>query len=153
MSLKRLFFCALFISIPFLMESAKLHVTRADDIANSDNLDYAQVVFVKVAQQEKNLWRFEVTVRHNDDGWDHYADAWQVVDPKNGSVIVERVLAHPHVEEQPFTRSLANVHIPKKLTHLLVRAKCNVHGFGGREVLVDLSAGKGERFAVIHLHR
>ena len=146
------FLFTLFISISFLIESAKIHVTRADDIANSADLDYAQVVFVKVVQQERNLWRFEVTVSHNDDGWDHYANAWQVVNPKDSSVIAERVLAHPHVEEQPFTRSLGNVDIPNKMSHVIVRAKCNIHDFGGREVLVDLIAGEGERFEVIHLY-
>ncbi|UCB46730.1 MAG: hypothetical protein JSV25_04745 [Spirochaetota bacterium] len=148
----RLLLFAIFICIPFFFESAMLHVVRADDVAHSDDLNYAQVVFVKAVQQERNIWRFEVTVRHNDEGWDHYADEWQVTNPNDSSIVAERVLAHPHVEEQPFTRSLGNVGIPKKLTQVLIRAKCNIHDFGGREVLVDLNATKGEHFKVIHLN-
>ena len=119
----------------------------------SENLDYAQVTNVRAVEQEKGLWRFDVTLRHNDEGWDHYADAWQVVQPSNGEVLAERVLAHPHVNEQPFTRSLSGVPIPKGLSVVTVRAKCNVHGFGGREVSVDLGRSKGDRYEVISLKK
>ncbi len=103
------------------------------------DLDYAQVGRVQARQAQSGSWRFEVTVRHNDEGWDHYADAWQVVDPQSGKVLGERILAHPHENEQPFTRSQSGIIIPNSLNQVLVRAKCNVHGFGGREILVDLS--------------
>ncbi|MBF9028880.1 hypothetical protein HKCCE3408_00610 [Rhodobacterales bacterium HKCCE3408] len=46
-----------------------------------------------------------VTLTHPDTGWDHYADAWEVLDAGGESLGV-RDLTHPHVEEQPFTRSL-----------------------------------------------
>lgn len=49
--------------------------------------------------------RFSVTLTHPDTGWDHYADGWRVEDA-DGTVLGLRVLAHPHVNEQPFTRSL-----------------------------------------------
>ena len=116
-----------------------------------EDLDYAQVVKVRATQQENGLWRFDVTLRHNDEGWDHYADAWLVVRPSDGKVLGERVLAHPHDHEQPFTRSLSGIAIPQGLTVVTVRAKCNVHGFGGREVSVDLGRNKGDRYEVVPL--
>ena len=119
----------------------------------SENLDYAQVVSVRAVEQESGQWRFDVTLRHNDEGWDHYADTWQVVRPSDGQVLGERVLAHPHENEQPFTRSLSGVSIPKELRVVSIRAKCNVHGFGGREVSVDLRRGKGDRYEVIPLKK
>jgi len=64
-------------------------VTSAEQ---SEDLDYAQVTMVSARQQENGLWRFDVTLRHNDEGWDHYADAWQVVLPEDGEVLGERVL-------------------------------------------------------------
>lgn len=45
-----------------------------------------------------------VTLSHPDTGWDHYANFWHVLDDK-GNVLAERELVHPHVHEQPFTRS------------------------------------------------
>jgi len=105
------------------------------------------VVFVQARQGDNGLWTFNTTVRHNDEGWDHYADAWQVVDSA-GNVLAERVLLHPHDTEQPFTRSQSNIEIPPELATVTVRAKCNVHGFGGQEVVVDLTTSEGEGFEV-----
>jgi hypothetical protein len=112
------------------------------------DLDFAQIEYVKATEASNGSWRFDVTVRHNDEGWDHYADAWQVVDPKNGKVLGERILAHPHETEQPFARSQSGITVPNGLIRVLVRAKCNVHGFGGREVLVDLSQSEGDGYRV-----
>jgi hypothetical protein len=112
------------------------------------SLDYAQVTFVEVTIDGAGRHRFDVTVRHRDEGWDHYADAWQVVDPATGEVLATRELLHPHVNEQPFTRSLGGVVLPEDVTDVVVRARCNVHGFGGREVRVDLTAEEGPGYAV-----
>ena len=38
--------------------------------------------------------------------------------------------------------------IPADLRRVAVRAKCNVHGFGGREVMVDLSRKEGDGYRV-----
>lgn len=75
---------------------------------------------------------FDVTLRHADSGWDHYANRWEVLGP-DGSVIATRILVHPHVHEQPFTRSLAGVRIPPALTWVRVRGHDLMHGYGGRE--------------------
>jgi hypothetical protein len=112
------------------------------------DLNFAQVRYVEASELTAGGWRFDVTVRHNDEGWDHYADAWQVVDSRNGRVLGERILAHPHDNEQPFTRSQSGITIPAGLTRVLVRAKCNVHGFGGQEILVDLSREEGADYTV-----
>lgn len=83
--------------------------------------------------------RFDVavTLRHGDTGWDHYADRWEILGAQ-GEVLATRVLAHPHILEQPFTRQLANVAIPRPLTWIRVRAHDRVHGYGGREVTVSV---------------
>lgn len=112
------------------------------------SLDYAQVTFVEVAVGDDGSLRFDVTVRHDDGGWDHYADAWQIVDPASDEVLGTRELLHPHVNEQPFTRSLGGVVVPEGLRHVVVRARCNVHGFGGREIRVDLATEEGPGYVV-----
>lgn len=80
---------------------------------------------------------FVVTVRHDDEGWSHYADAWEVLAP-DGAVLATRVLRHPHVGEQPFTRELRGVQVPPDLASVRIRARDSVHGLGGREVVVPL---------------
>ena len=121
--------------------------TTAEQPAGNPNLDFAQVQFVQATQTGNGTWRFDVTVRHNDQGWDHYADLWQVLDP-DGNLLGERVLLHPHDTEQPFTRSQSGIAIPPEVTQVTVRAKCTVHGFGGQEVVVDLATAEGENFSV-----
>ncbi|WP_108819055.1 hypothetical protein [Pseudovibrio sp. Alg231-02] len=97
----------------------------------------ADVVNVNVTPQAEGSYRFEVSVRHSDEGWDHYADAWEVLS-EDGKVLAVRVLAHPHVEEQPFTRSLSGVQIPEGMSRVVVRARDSFHGYGGETVTVDL---------------
>ncbi|WP_342745110.1 hypothetical protein [Actibacterium ureilyticum] len=70
-----------------------------------------------------------MTLAHPDTGWDHYADAWEVLAP-NGNSLGVRELAHPHENEQPFTRSLSGVQIPPDVQELRIRARCNVDGWG-----------------------
>ncbi|ETX10637.1 hypothetical protein MUS1_13720 [Marinomonas ushuaiensis DSM 15871] len=113
----------------------------------SDSLEYAQVTYVKASQTSNGSWCFDTQVRHNDEGWQHYADTWQVVS-QQGEVLGERVLFHPHDNEQPFTRSLCGVQIPSDVTMVIVRAKCNLHGFGGQTVVIDLGSSKGDKYSV-----
>lgn len=96
----------------------------------------ADVVGVKVSETAPNTFRFDVTVKHGDEGWDHYADRWDVVAP-DGTVLGTRILHHPHVEEQPFTRSDV-IKVPASVKSVTVRAGDKVHGLGGKEMTVVL---------------
>ncbi len=73
-------------------------------------------------------WNFDVTLSHGDTGWDHYADAWRILDGA-GKVLAVRNLAHPHVHEQPFTRSLSGISIPDDVTEVGVQASDTVGGW------------------------
>ena len=89
--------------------------------------------------------RFAVTVRHADEGWAHYANAWQVL-TADGEVLATRTLRHPHVDEQPFTRSLGPVTIPLEIDRVRIRARDSVHEWGGAELVVPLDRrGTDER--------
>ena len=82
-------------------------------------------------------WSFDVTLRHPDTGWEHYADAWRVEAP-DGRILGLRELLHPHVEEQPFTRSLSGVTVPAGMDHVLIRARCLVDGWSDQTFRLDL---------------
>ena len=97
----------------------------------------ADVVDVKVQREPGGTYHFDVSVRHADEGWEHYADRWEIVGP-DGSLLATRPLRHPHVDEQPFTRDLAGVRIPEAITRVTVRAHDSRHGYGGKEVSVEL---------------
>lgn len=95
----------------------------------------ADVVAARVEMDSAGTYTLEVTVRHADTGWEHYADAFDVVGP-DGAVLATRTLYHPHVDEQPFTRSLTGVAIPDGVGAVTVRAHDSVHGYGGATVTV-----------------
>lgn len=79
------------------------------------------------------------TVSSADTGWDKYADAWEVRD-EQGRVLGERILAHPHETEQPFTRSLSRVQIPEEVLELTIVARDSVLGFCGEVFILEVPA-------------
>lgn len=90
------------------------------------------------ASETATGWSFDVTLSHPDSGWDHYADAWRVLDP-DGTELGLRVLLHPHEHEQPFTRSLSGVQIPEGVTQIRIQARCLVDGWSEDTYTVDLN--------------
>lgn len=97
----------------------------------------ADVIDVRYMQASDGSYTFDVTVRHADAGPDHFADRFEIVGP-DGVVIAARVLAHPHVGEQPFARSLGGVEIADDVEEVTVRAHDSVHGYGGVEMVVEM---------------
>jgi hypothetical protein len=106
-----------------------------------------EIVQARFRHSSPGTWSVEVTLRHADTGWEHYADAWRVI-TRDGTVLGTRTLYHPHVDEQPFTRDLAGVAIPLEIATVYVEAHDKVHGWSPQRVRVDLDEAKGERFEV-----
>ncbi|MEX0308275.1 MAG: hypothetical protein AB3N12_12900 [Ruegeria sp.] len=99
--------------------------------------DPAMIEQVRVSSNGDN-WRFDVTIRHPDTGWDDYADGWRVLDME-GNELGMRVLHHPHVDEQPFTRSLSGVVIPEGTEQVQIQARDSVGGWSEDTTVVDLN--------------
>ena len=93
--------------------------------------DEATVTKATVVAESPGIYTFHVTLRHADSGWDHYADKWQVGDAA-GTVLGERILAHPHIDEQPFTRSQSGIAIPDDVSAVTIRAHDTVHCWSTR---------------------
>jgi hypothetical protein len=116
---------------------SSVSATKFDIDKYSTSSDFAQVKEVLVTKEESGNWCFGASVLHNDEGWEHFADGWEVID-QEGNQLGYRTLHHPHVNEQPFTRSQCNIKIPVEISKVIVRAKCNKHGFGGKALVVEL---------------
>jgi hypothetical protein len=100
-----------------------------------------------VFKKRGDAWTVETTLRHGDTGWEHYADAWRVVD-EAGKELGKRVLLHPHENEQPFTRSLNSITIPSDTQIVYVEAHDTVHGWSPQRIRVDLQQVQGDGFEV-----
>jgi hypothetical protein len=96
-----------------------------------------RVVAARAVASADGTWRFDVTLRHADSGWNHYADRWEILDAA-GKLLATRVLLHPHETEQPFTRSLTGVKLPPGLTRVTIRAHDKRHGNGPVTYVIDL---------------
>lgn len=99
--------------------------------------------------RERVSWNASVTLKHADTGWEHYADAWRVVD-EHGNVIKERVLFHPHVNEQPFKRTLSGITIPTTMNVVYIEAHDKKHGWAPQRMRVELNHvfGRGKGVAL-----
>ena len=91
---------------------------------------------VRVNQLGEGRFRFDVTLRHADSGWEHYANRWEIRSTE-GELLGVRELAHPHVNEQPFTRSLT-VTLTDGITEVHIRAFDSVHGESTEDYPVTL---------------
>lgn len=97
----------------------------------------ADVQAATASQTMRGTWTVSATILHADTGWDHYADRFDVLGP-DGTVLGSRTLFHPHVNEQPFTRSLSSLSIPDDVDVITVRAHDSVHELGGATVEITL---------------
>ena len=101
----------------------------------------ADVIDVKASQADDKTWRFDVTLKHDDEGWDHYVNQWVVTDLDN-KILATRTLYHPHVHEQPFTRNIQGVEIPDKITRVKIIARDSIHQRTGKILQYDLKEMK-----------
>lgn len=107
-----------------------------------------EVEIVKVMlEPAAHRWTFHVTLQHKDTGWEHYADGWRIVDDK-GNELGLRKLWHPHENEQPFTRTLANVLIPKDVDIIYIEARDKVHGWSKQRVRINMKEKNGKRYEI-----
>lgn len=79
---------------------------------------------------EEGAYTFHVRLKSDDRGCSQYADWWEVIRP-DGSLRYRRILAHSHVDEQPFTRSGGPVPIRKDET-VYIRGHMNTTGYGDK---------------------
>ena len=130
------------IKVPFLSVINALFISAVIGAAGITSVTAGEADVLKVkakckdSKKSQNKCRFSVRVRHKDKGWNHYADRWEILS-LDGEILATRVLAHPHVDEQPFTRSMT-VEIPPEHKSVIVRAHDSEHGYGGKEVTVVL---------------
>ncbi len=87
----------------------------------------ANVSNVEVTGEPGN-YSFAVTVQSPDTGCEQYADWWEVLN-EDGKLLYRRILAHSHVQEQPFQRSGSPVSTSPDQV-LIVRAHMNPSGYG-----------------------
>ncbi|WP_426416469.1 hypothetical protein [Aestuariirhabdus sp. LZHN29] len=105
-------------------------------LSTTANANEPTPIKATIVSQGSGFYTISVSVRHGDEGWDHYADRWEVIDSE-GNVLATRLLQHPHVDEQPFTRSLSALRLPPTLDAVIIRVHDSKHGYGRRKIKLE----------------
>jgi len=110
------------------------------DDESDDELDLREANVVEVAFEEQDgAYLFDVTLHHDDDREEGYANWWQV-ERLDGARLGRRDLLHAH-SRQPFTRS-ETVEVPADVACVVVRGHDQTHEYGGLAVVVRLDSGE-----------
>ncbi len=84
-----------------------------------------------------DTWTLHATISSPYDSASRYADGFRAKS-LDGKELDVRSLAHPHPNEQPFTRTLPELVIPTSVTKIEVEARDSVNGWGGASVIVTV---------------
>lgn len=98
---------------------------------------YPNVLQAKITATGQRRFQVSVTISSPYDTAERYADAWRVLDQRK-RVLGERILLHDHTTEQPFTRTLEDIVIPKSTRVVEIQGRDKVYGWGGRTVKVKV---------------
>lgn len=129
-----------FLSVLLLVAGVSVTACSAqEDEAASPESTHADVTEMDV-RGEAGDYTFSVTVNSPDTGCEQYANWWEVVSADGTDLIYRRILAHPHTNQQPFTRSGGPVVIAPDST-VVVRAHMNDAGYGGQALRGTVDAG------------
>ena len=121
-------------------------VVTSNVTKSAENLDMreANVIGVTFERVDEQIYKFDVTLVHDDDGESpNFADAWQVED-LSGNILGVRILLHSH-GNLPFTRSEI-IPILDDISIVIVRGRDMLHGHGGQSMKVNLITGTVEAF-------
>lgn len=110
----------------------------SDPEAPGDTANEAQVLSVRTSGDPMN-YLFDVEVKSPDTGCDQYANWWEVV-TEDAELIYRRILAHSHVNEQPFRRSGGPVKINPD-QRVLIRVHMNNAGYSSKVLKGSINQG------------
>lgn len=131
----------LILSFLFLFLSCGSSLEQAEDDVPEDipiEVPRADVVSVTVSGNE-NAYQFAVSIASPDTGCDQYANWWEVT-TTSGDLVYRRILAHSHINEQPFIRSGGPVAIGSN-QEVIIRAHMHDAGYGGAVYRGSVSSG------------
>jgi len=123
-----------FLSALLIAASLLVGAAQAADVAAQKHPD---VIAATVQARPGDTFDFDVTVSSPYDTPRRYADAFRVAG-EDGAIFGERRLLHDHAGEQPFMRDLYGIKIPPGVCRVVIQARDQKYGYGGRKLEVLL---------------
>ena len=103
------------------------------------NNDNSRITMVETTPLSDGAYTFNVTVESEETGCDLYANWWEVID-EDGNLLYRRILAHSHVNEQPFTRSGGPITADSQQV-LIVRSHMHPTGYSTQAAKGSIESG------------
>lgn len=113
------------------------YFTAVPGEAGAAEQEFPDVVAADVKPHGTDTFDFDVTISSPYDTPQRYADGFRVAGP-DGAIYGERKLWHDHAEEQPFTRDLYGVKIPPSVHNIIIQARDQRYGYGGKNLEITL---------------
>lgn len=109
--------------------------------AEEQTIEQGQVVVegVKV-QGDESARTFSVTLASDDTGCAQYADWWEITNEAGDALLYRRILAHSHIDEQPFTRSGGPLALPSS-QRVVIRGHMHPGGYGRQALIGSIDEG------------
>ena len=86
-----------------------------------------EILAVEFHKTGMDTWSVRVTLKHDDMGWEHYADNWQIVN-ENGKILkVKEVIEDDYLKRVPLKRELLNRALKEIIEDLKVTKVENYH--------------------------
>jgi hypothetical protein len=121
----------------FYAPVASAQSAQAKQAATQTLQKHPDILSAKVQTKAADTFYFDVTVSSPYDTAQRYADAFRVMGA-DGTVFGERILLHDHATEQPFTRELDAVKIPRNIRSVVIQGRDQKYGYGGKTITVAL---------------
>lgn len=112
--------------------------TVENNTPDTNDQAIAEVISVSATGNE-NSYSFSVGIKSPDLGCNQYANWWEVIS-EDGTLLYRRILAHSHVNEQPFVRSGGPITISKEKI-VYVRVHMNTSGYSNKAFRGSVSTG------------
>jgi hypothetical protein len=131
--------------ITFILLPVLTGTTLCKGITESNNkdLDFREAnVTGATYEPQDNGHTFSVTLYHDDDGEDGYANWWQV-ETLDGKYLGRRALLHAHGTRE-FTRS-GQITVPADVKYVVIRGHDQTHGYGGQAIILNLETGDQDK--------
>ncbi|MGB7086535.1 MAG: hypothetical protein WBD47_13350 [Phormidesmis sp.] len=123
---------------PTSSETSSVTESQPTEDAAENMAGNSRVMAVEATPSDAG-YRFAVTVESDETGCDRYANWWEIITP-DGELLYRRILAHSHVDEQPFTRSGGPVEVAGD-QDVIVRSHMNTTGYSTQAMQGTANAG------------
>lgn len=100
----------------------------------------AKVTAIVVSDRIPGSYRLSVTINSPDTGCDQYANWWEAID-EDGNLLYRRILAHSHINEQPFTRNGGPILVNETDQVVTVRVHMSSQGYSNQAMRGSASKG------------